>query len=129
MGLNGDGKQDVSGSLADAIGSVANFLNAHGWQSGEPVAHSAQVQGENYRSLIAAGIKPTYRYGDLASFGIHAAGEAKADAPCALIELATPGEASEYLVGLANFYVLTRYNRSSMYAAAVLELAQAVKAK
>ncbi len=125
--LDGDGKQDLSGSFADAIGSVANFLKAHGWQSGEPVAYAAQVQGENYRSLIAAGIKPTYRYGDLASFGIHAAGEAKTDAPCALIELATPGEASEYLVGLANFYVLTRYNRSSMYAAAVLELAQAVK--
>jgi membrane-bound lytic murein transglycosylase B len=44
-----------------------------------------------------------------------------------LIELATPGEASQYLVGLTNFYVLTRYNRSSLYAAAVLELALAVK--
>ena len=45
-----------------------------------------------------------------------------------MIELETPGEASEYLVGLTNFYVLTRYNRSSLYATAVLELARAVKA-
>jgi membrane-bound lytic murein transglycosylase B len=126
--LDGDGKQDLSGSFADAIGSVANFLKAHGWEAGQPVAYSAQVQGENYRKLVDAGIKPTYRCGDLADFGVRAGGEAKADAPCALIELATPGEASEYLAALTNFYVLTRYNRSSMYAAAVLELAQAVKA-
>ena len=125
--LDGDGKQDLSGSFADAIGSVANFLKAHGWETGQPVAYGAQVQGENYRKLVDAGIKPTYRYGDLASFGVSAAGAAEADAPCALIELTTPGEPSEYLVGLTNFYVLTRYNRSSMYAAAVLELAQAVK--
>jgi membrane-bound lytic murein transglycosylase B len=125
--LDGDGKQDLSGSFADAIGSVANFLKAHGWEAGQPVAYGAQVQGENYRKLVDAGIKPTYRCGDLASFGVSAAGAAKEDAPCALIELTTPGEANEYLVGLTNFYVLTRYNRSSMYAAAVLELAQAVK--
>jgi membrane-bound lytic murein transglycosylase B len=125
--LDGDGKQDLSGSFADAIGSVANFLQAHGWERGQPVAFAAQVHGENYRTLVDTGIKPTYRYGDLADFGVSAEGETKADTPCALIELPTPGEASQYLVGLTNFYVLTRYNRSSLYAAAVLELAQAVK--
>jgi len=125
--LDGDGKQDLSGSFADAIGSVANFLQAHGWETGQPVAFAAQVHGENYRKLIDAGIKPTYRYGDLADFGVSAQGETRADVACALIELATPGETSQYLVGLTNFYVLTRYNRSSLYAAAVLELAQAVK--
>jgi len=126
--LDGDGKQDLSGSFADAIGSVANFLKAHGWHSGEPVAYAAQVQGARYRTLIDAGIKPATRWGDLSDYGVSAAGDAEADAPCALIELTTPGEASEFLVGLNNFYVLTRYNRSSMYATAVLELAQAVKA-
>jgi len=125
--MDGDGRQDLSGSFADAIGSVANFLKAHGWEPGEPVAFAAKVEGENYRKLVDAGIKPTYRYGDLAQFGVSASGEARADAPCALIELETPGEASEYRVALTNFYVLTRYNRSSMYASAVLDLAQAVK--
>ncbi len=130
--LDGDGRQDLSGSFADAIGSVANFLQAHGWERGQPVAFAAQVQGGNYRKLVDAGIKPTYRYSDLANFGVNvsgvnAGGEARADAPCALIELETPGEASAYLVGLTNFYALTRYNRSSLYAAAVLDLAQAVK--
>jgi membrane-bound lytic murein transglycosylase B len=125
--LDGDGKQDLSGSFADAIGSVANFLKAHGWEAGQPVAYPAQVQGENFRRLVDAGIKPTYRYGDLANYGVSVKGEAGADAACALIELTTPDAMSEYLVGFTNFYVLTRYNRSSMYAAAVLELAQAVK--
>ena len=125
--LDGDGKEDLSGSFADAIGSVANFLKAHGWETGQPVAYTAQVQGDDYHKLIDAGIKPGYRYGDLATFGVSAAGDAAANTPCALIELTTPDEPSEYLVGFTNFYVLTRYNRSSMYAAAVLELAQAVK--
>ena len=125
--LDGDGKEDLSGSFADAIGSVANFLKAHGWEAGQPVAYTARVQGDNYRKLIDAGIKPGLRYGDLANFGVSAAGAAAADAPCALIGLTTPDQPSEYLVGFTNFYVLTRYNRSSMYAAVVLELAQAVK--
>jgi len=125
--LDGDGKQDLSGSFADAIGSVANFLQAHGWETGQPVAFAAQVQGGKYRRLVDAGIKPNYRCGDLSAFGVSTSGEIRPEAPCALIELESPGEASAYLVGLTNFYVLTRYNRSSLYAAAVLELAQAVK--
>jgi membrane-bound lytic murein transglycosylase B len=125
--LDGDGRQDLSGSFADAIGSVANFLKAHGWETGQPVAFPVEVQGEKYRKLVDAGIKPTYRCGDFAGFDVSTGGPANPDAPCALIELATPSEASQYLAGLNNFYVLTRYNRSSLYAAAVLDLAQAVK--
>jgi membrane-bound lytic murein transglycosylase B len=125
--LDGDGRQDLSGSFADAIGSVANFLKANGWEAGQSVAFPVQVRGENFRKLVDAGIKPTCRCGDLAGFGVSSSGETNPDAPCALIELATPGEDSQYLAGRNNFYVLTRYNRSSLYAAAVLELAQAVK--
>ena len=124
---DGDGKQDLSGSFSDAIGSVANFLKGHGWEAGKPVAFAAQVQGDNYRKLVDAGIKPLYRYGDLPNFGISASGAADAQAPCALIELESAGAASEYRIGMTNFYVLTRYNRSSLYASAVLDLAQAVK--
>ena len=126
--LDGDGKLDLSASFADAIGSVANFLKSHGWETGQPVAFPVQVDGERYRKLLDAGIKPIYRCGDLASFEVSGSVEAGPDAPCALIDLPTPGEATQYLAGLNNFYVLTRYNRSSMYAAAVLELAQAVSA-
>ena len=125
--MDGDGRPDLFGSFADAIGSVANFLKSHGWETDQPVAFAARVRGDHYRQLIDAGIRPAYGYGDLAQFGVNGTAQTPADARCALIELETPGEASAYLVGLTNFYVLTRYNRSSMYAAAVLELAQAVK--
>jgi membrane-bound lytic murein transglycosylase B len=125
--LDGDGRTDLSGSYADAIGSVANYLKQHGWKTGEPVAYPAQVSGDRYRGLVEAGIKPGFRCGSLEQIGVSAAGAADADALCALVELETPGAASAYLAALTNFYVLTRYNRSSMYAAAVLELAQAVK--
>ena len=124
---DGDGRQDLSGSFSDAIGSVANFLKSHGWETGQPVAFPVEVRGDNYRKLLDAGIKPIYHCGDFAGFDVSGGLDAIADAPCALIDLPTPDAATRYLAGLNNFYVLTRYNRSSMYAAAVLELAQAVK--
>src|SRR5207344_2440899 len=68
--LDGDGRQDLSGSFADAIGSVANFLQSHGWESGQAVAFPVQVQGESFRKLVDAGIKPTYRCADFAQFDV-----------------------------------------------------------
>lgn len=124
--FDGDGQPDLTQSPADAIGSVANFLRAHGWEAGSPIASPAQVSGEVYRSLSGAGIKPQYRVADLRAFGVEAAERLPQDAACALVELETPGRPSEYWVGLQNFYALTRYNRSSFYAVAVIELARAI---
>jgi membrane-bound lytic murein transglycosylase B len=123
---DGDGQRDLNASPADAIGSVANFLKAHGWEPGQPVAARAQVSGDAYRKLVDAGIKPVYSVADLAAYGVAAAEPLPADAGCALVELETPGQAVEYWVGLQNFYALTRYNRSSFYAIAVLELAREI---
>ena len=122
--LDGDGKQDLSGSFADAIGSVANFLQAHGWETGQPVAFAARVQGGNYRKLVDAGIKPIYRYGDRGVWR-QRSGETRRmplrpDRTGRRGRRAIPGGPHQLLV-------LTRYNRSSLYAAAVIELAQAVK--
>jgi len=135
---DGDGRRDLNSSPVDAIGSVANFLRAHGWEAGQPIAAPAQVSGESFRTLIDAGIKPVYRIADLPAYGVtvgmavgaaQAVGVAEALPPetgCALVELETPGQAPEYWVGLQNFYALTRYNRSSFYAIAVLELAREI---
>ncbi|MDP2707734.1 MAG: lytic murein transglycosylase, partial [Burkholderiales bacterium] len=75
---------------------------------------------------IDAGIKPVYRIADLAAFGVDVSEPLPPEAACALVELETPGQASEYWIGLQNFYALTRYNRSSFYAIAVLELAREI---
>lgn len=123
---DGDGQRDLNSSPVDAIGSVGNFLKAHGWEAGQPVAAPAQVSGESFRKLIDAGIKPVYRIADLAAFGVGVSEPLPREAACALVELETPGQPPEYWIGLQNFYALTRYNRSSFYAIAVLELAREI---
>ena len=126
--FDGDGRRDLRASPADAIGSVANFLRAHGWAAGEPVALAARVSGERGRALVAGGVEPMHRAEELRELEVEFADTIDPDTPAVLIELATPDAPAEYLVGFWNFYVLTRYNRSSLYAAAVLELGQSVKA-
>jgi len=126
--FDGDGRLDLRASAADAIGSVANFLAQHGWVAGAEVAVPAEVTGERYRLLIDGGVEAIYRAEELREVDVAFDEAIDAETPSVLIELESPGEPSEYLVGLQNFYVLTRYNRSSFYASAVRELAAAVKA-
>lgn len=122
--FDGDDRIDLRNSTADAIGSVARFLQQHGWQAGMPVAVPARVEGDP-QALIAAGIKPAVSLQALAKQGVVATGDD--ERPAALIDLATPDRATEYWVGFENFYVLTRYNRSSFYAMSVFQLAQALR--
>ncbi len=128
--FDGDGRVDLAGNPVDAIGSVANFLKEHGWERGGTVAISARVEGEAFRKIADGAVKPVHRIADLAAAGISLAGEATdltPDTLCALIELETPGQTSEFRAGFANFYVITRYNRSSFYAASVMDLAHALR--
>jgi len=128
--FDSDGRIDLAGNPVDAIGSVANFLKEHGWERGGTVAVGARVEGEAFRKLADGGVKPVHRIADLAGAGISLSGEAAGlppDSLCALIELETPGQPSEFRAGMTNFYVITRYNRSSFYAASVMDLAQALR--
>lgn len=126
--FDGNGHIDFDTDPADAIGSVANYLAVHGWQRDEPVAIPAYVPpGSDPAALVAAGIEPTLAPETLAGAGIVAAtGDAPA-APVTLVDLITPGVGIEYWLGYRNFYVITRYNKSSFYAMAVHELAQALR--
>jgi membrane-bound lytic murein transglycosylase B len=125
--FDSSGDADLRGSPADAIGSVANFLKEHGWETGGVPALPATVQGSASRELQEAGLKPSTRAANLGGMGVSLAMPLPAETLCALIPLETPGQPDEYLVGLHNFWVITRYNRSSFYAASVLELAAALK--
>ncbi len=126
--FDGDGRRDLARSAADAVGSVANFLMEHGWQSAQPVAVRARVAGERYSPLLQVGVKPGIPVESLTEFGVAVSEPLPAGSLCTLIELPNPGKDPEYRVGLQNFYVLTRYNRSSLYALAVQELAGAIEA-
>ncbi len=125
--FDGDGAADLRSSPADAIGSVANFLAKHGWRRGERVHLPARVSGEAYRELLDAGIEPKTQLGDLKRFGVETRTDLALDTPVALIELESPGAATEYRLGLRNFFVLTRYNRSVLYASAVFDLAREIR--
>ncbi len=127
---DGDGVPRLRSSPVDAIGSVANFLKSHGWVPGEPIAFPADIGTADPAPMLAAGIRPSLTLAQFAAAGVAVRAEPapKPGALAALIELETPERASEYRAGLDNFYVITRYNRSSFYASAVNDLAEALRA-
>ena len=122
--FDGDDRIDLRNSTRDAIGSVARFLQQHGWQTNAPVALPARIEGDP-APLLAAGIKPVAALQELSRQGVTADGDS--GRPAALIDLVTPDAATEYWVGFENFYVITRYNRSSFYAMSVFQLAEAIR--
>jgi len=126
--FDGDDRIDLRYSAADAIGSVARYLNQHGWQTADPVALPAVVTGDP-AALLANGMKPVLALATLEQQGVMAIGANTADGvrAAALIELVSPDLPSEYWIGFDNFYVITRYNHSSFYAMSVYQLAQALR--
>ncbi len=125
--FDGDQRVDLGNSVDDAIGSVGRFLEQHGWQAGQPVAVSANINGTPDNSLIQAGIRPTLKVAELAEKGIRANSDPEATA--ALIDLVSPGRETEYWLGFENFYVITRYNRSSFYAMSVFQLGEEIRSR
>ncbi|MEC5400154.1 lytic murein transglycosylase B [Uliginosibacterium sp. H1] len=124
--FDGDNHIDLLKSPQDAIGSVARFLQLHGWQQGGPVAARAYLSGDAQpQPFVAAGITPQFDRTTLLGKGI--ATTSQHDAPAALIDLVTPNQPTEYWLGYQNFYVITRYNRSSFYAMTVYEFAEALQ--
>lgn len=125
--FDGDGKVDLSGSTADAIGSVANYLKSFGWETGKTVAVPALVSGENYREVLFAGSKPLQTVEEMRKLGITSRADVPSDRPATLVELANTA-GNEYWLGFNNFFVITRYNRSVHYAMSVLQLAEEIRA-
>ena len=122
-----NGKRDLWGSDDDVIGSVANYFNRHGWQANQPITAQVTVQDDRYTNLLSKGIKPAVPVAELAQFGIEVIGSnLHAQEKAALLELKNDN-ANEYWVGFNNFYVITRYNHSQMYAMVVYQLSQQIK--
>lgn len=119
--FDGDGHVDLAASPADAIGSVANFLKEHGWEPGGPIAAAIAVSGDP-APLIEEGIRPRRLPAEMVPFGVQPG--TVPEKAAALIDLVTPNAPTEYWLGFNNFYVLTRYNRSTFYAMAVFQLAE-----
>lgn len=123
--FDGDGQRDLFNSVPDVIGSVANYLAVHGWQSEAPIAQEILPSDLNAKkrtalnSLIRKSLKPAIAPETLENIGIEVAG----DQLVRVMQFAGSG-GEELWVGYKNFYVITRYNHSALYALAVYQLSE-----
>lgn len=124
--FDGDGRRDLIGSWPDAIGSVANYFRAHHWQTGEPVVVEARVEGDRASELLGGGFIARFSLTELAEHGVYPMEPVAEDALFSLIRLQEE-QGERFFLGYPNFYVITRYNRSPLYAMVVHELAEALR--
>jgi len=125
--FDGDGRRDLANSEEDAIGSVANYLARHGWQEGESIT-TMVIGADAARAgrFVDAGMKPSFTIAELESAGIRPRSEIPATAEASLVRLEGEG-GDEYWAGLGNFYAITRYNHSNLYAMAVFQLGEEIE--
>ena len=127
--FDGDGKIDLRLNTVDVIGSVANYFKIFGWQTGMPTHYPVSFDANRLDkdTLLAPDILPTFSVASFVGKGAVLTGPAlEHKGQLALIELFNGSDEPSYVAGTENFYVITRYNWSSYYAMAVIELGQAV---
>jgi membrane-bound lytic murein transglycosylase B len=121
-----DGRIDLWTDWPDVCASVGNYLKEHGWNAGEPVLSEASVGADKASELDGRKLALTETVGSLHAKGVNFESTLPEDAPALLIA-ADDTDGIHWRVGYNNFYVITRYNHSALYAMAVFELAAAVK--
>ncbi len=127
--FDGDGFADIWRNSRDALASVANYFRKHGWKWQEPVLVRAHVTGDFDGSLIGQGLKPQLSLLDLAAHGVAPVVDGLGTSRKAVL-LRQEGEyGTEYWLGFDNFYTITRYNNSSMYAMAAQQLSEAIRSQ
>lgn len=124
--FDGNGVRDFWNSSADPIGSVANYFSRHGWKKGRPVITPATVPAS--KNIGDKKMKPHKPVSEFKKMGVKIADNYTGSDLATLLKL-QGDQGDEYWLGLHNFYVITRYNHSPMYALAVHQLSQAVAAK
>jgi membrane-bound lytic murein transglycosylase B len=121
-----DGKRDLWNSPMDIIGSVANYMHKHGWDLGAPVVIPASVSGNAYNAVLDKGLKPHMAMKQLQQAGIRPSAPLPDNVFAALVTLENK-DGPGYWLALNNFYVITRYNRSPLYAMAVYQLSEEIR--
>jgi len=124
---DGDGRRNLWASWADVFASVANYLRAHGWRTDEPVMARADVADADLAGLEFGKVDLTETVGSLKARGVRFDTALPPEAPAVLLQFAGR-DGPEHRVGFTNFYAITRYNRSQLYASAVSDLADAIAA-
>ena len=124
--FDNDGKRDIWSNNIDIIGSVANYFSRHGWRRDQPVTVQVSGVSHQHQPFVQAGMKPSLSIAELKQSGIDIDDKIPADMTTSLVELKVD-DGLEHWAGLHNFYVITRYNHSNMYAMAVYQLSQEIK--
>lgn len=126
--FDGDGHRDIWNNPVDVIGSVAHYFQEHGWRRGDDVLVPADVaQGPQVDALVADKFKLHYTVAELRAMGVTPRGDVADGVEAVLFPLEVAAGDTRYWLGLNNFYVITRYNRSTLYAMVVHELSVAVR--
>jgi membrane-bound lytic murein transglycosylase B len=121
-----DGHRDIWTNPTDAIGSIANYLSVHGWVPGESIVHPTELDATLPEAINGTDLKPAFSREQLAAAGFSLAQLPAGNDPLSVIALTQP-DGEEYWLGRQNFYAITRYNHSRMYAMAVVQLAEAIR--
>lgn len=127
--FDGDGKRDLIDNPVDAIGSIANYFKANGWQTGQPVVARARIVSQDYDTVLNKDLGTNSTLEQIAKKGLipREPGTYLANTAASAIRL--QGEnGGEFWLGFTNFYVITKYNRSVLYAMAAYQLSQELKA-
>jgi membrane-bound lytic murein transglycosylase B len=125
-----DGRVDLINSMADAMGSVANFLKSHGWKRGLPSFTPLKLRSrDNPADFLVTRLSAEHRLGDIERALPIPKGwrSLPQDLPASIIRLPEPNSAPVYWLVSENFFAVTHYNRSYLYAASVLSLANAIR--
>ena len=125
--FDGDGQRDILRNKTDAIGSVANYFKRHGWRGDDQVIVPVALQDPAAAQLANKGESLRHTVAELRARGVVV--PCVADSARAALFRMEAKAGTQYWVGLNDFYAITRYNHSSMYALAVHQLAQAIKAR
>lgn len=123
---DGDNKRDLWTSHADIIHSIANYFARHGWSNSPLITQQTAVSGDAYKTLLSSSLKPVDSLQALKNNGVSTPPELALDTTVKLLEL-QQSDHVEHWLSFHNFYVITRYNHSHLYAMAVYQLSQEIK--
>lgn len=122
------GKRDLMHSPQDAIGSVGNYLKKNGWRNKVPLIYKAQVLNQKHTQLKQKSNRPQFTARTLNKYGVQTTSSLPRRDKFVWLPLDVSSKKQDYWVGSHNFYVITRYNTSKLYAMAAVQLSEAIKA-
>ncbi len=123
--FDNDSRRDIWHNKSDVIASVANYFVKHQWQTGQAIAIPVSATGESYKTALTADLKPNLRFAELESLNLKISRPLPLNTKVKLLAFEQQ-QNEELWAGLDNFYVITRYNHSPLYAMAVYQLSQSI---